>query len=1108
MMRLAFLLAAAIPMVAVVCVPAHIAGAQAAPDTSWDATRARGTTREIDFTVSEGTWTSVDLASDGSFIVFDLLSHIYRVPAAGGTAQSLTQSSGVATNFHPRLSPDAKSIAFISDRKGQINLWVMDADGANPRPVALDPTAGMQFPQWTADNQYIVVVKMSGFGTRSLVMYHRDGGSGVTLVKGEVGKMPYRTAMSTDGRYLYYDVNTARPTGFWGQEDVLKGTVQLHRYDMKSGAVRAITAGEAHQQDRGTSGGAYAAEPSPDGRWLAFMRKVPNGTLEYKGQRFGPRSALWLRDLRLGTERLLMDPVEMDLSEESIPVNGSYPMYRWAHDGKTIVIHQGGKIRRVDVASGAVATIPFTARVQRTISEQAIVKNRISDAPFDVRFIRWASTAPDGRTLAFQALGRIWLQTLPTGAPRRLTGASFEPFEFQPAWSPDGRSIAFATVDASNRGALWRVAVAGGAPERLTSEFGEYMNPSWTPDAREIVAVRGAGASARASTISRNGWFDVIRLPAAGGSEIDVAHLDAGSTFSDQEMRPTVGADGRLYYAAAMRTAPGGGERPVSGVAVVSVRMDGTDRKVHANVKDSDDAAVSPDGQWVAFTHGSNVYLAPLPPGGTGDQTPLLAKHGGAFGAVPLSTEGGLYPRWRSPNVVEFASANLAFAYDVSTKRTDTTRVTLTAPRAIPSGSIALTGARIVTLDNKRVINGGTVVAKAGRITCVGSCSTSGIDKVVNVSGKTIIPGWVDMHAHHHREHLAMMPKGNFESAIYLAYGVTTTSDPATSSVAAFPTAELIEAGEMVGPRAFSVAEPLRDGDGPHTNDVTSRAIALTDVKRRASWGAMLLKQYLLPTRQQRQWAVDAAREVGMRITAEGSDDLNYKLGMIMDGHTGGEHLTVQSPLYADFTTFIARSRYFYSHTPLVSGYGGWNEEYFWQESPVWQDARQGKWIPWRQLIPHTRRFIMRPETDYSKDIVSQQIADIIAAGGYSAVGSHGQQPGLGSHWDVWMAAKANGNMTALEIASMHGAMFLGMEDDIGSISVGKLADLMVLNSNPLDNIRNTADIRLVMKAGTLYDAMSLDEIWPRQRPFGDNYWYVPQMYERSVKAVGTHDIK
>lgn len=1073
------------------------------PDTAWDTTRPRGRTRQIDFTTTEGTWTNIDVSDDGQFIVFDLLSHIYRMPAAGGTATALTQSSGIASNFAPRISPDGKSIAFISDRKGQYNVWVMDADGQNARPVNIDPVARYNFPLWTADGQYIIAVKMAGFGPRSLVMFHKDGGAGVPLVKGEVGNNPFRPAISRDGRYLYYDVYTARPTGFWGQEDVLKGTVQLHRYDLRTGQVRPVTSGEAQQQDRATSGGAYAAEPSPDGRFLAFMRKVPGGTLEYKGQRFGPRSALWIRDLRSGEERLLMDPVEMDLSEESIPLNGSYPLYRWLKDGRSLVIHQGGKIRQVDVASGAVSTIPFSARVQREISEGINTTNRLGDGPVNVRFVRWASASPDGRTLAFQALGRVYVQSLPGGTPRRLTPESFGPMEFQPAWSPDGASIAFTTVDSMNRGGLWRVPAGGGTPQRLTSAAGEYLNPAWTPDGREIVVARGTGATARGSSLSRTGVLDLVRLPATGGDETDIVQV-SGGPFGFPEVRPTVGANGRLYWAASKVFGPPNElGRPPAGVEVASVRLDGTDRKVHVNVRDSDDAAVSPDGAFVAFTQGANVYLAPLPAGGSGGEVPTIGKAGGAFPATPLSTEGGLYPRWRSATRVDFVSGQRFFAHDAVARRTDTTTVSLSAPRAIPAGSIALTGARIVPLDGARVIPRGTVVVKAGRITCVGSCSTADVHRVVNVAGKTIIPGWVDMHAHHHREHMAMMPANNFESAIYLAYGVTTTSDPSTSSVAAFPTAELIETGAMVGPRVFSVAEALTAGDSPGTNDVTSREVAAREVARRMSWGAMLLKQYLQPTRQQRQWAVDAARGKGLRVTAEGSDDMNHKLGMIMDGHTGGEHLTVQSPLYSDFTSFVGQAKYFYSHTPLVSGFGAWNEEYFWQESPVWQDAKQGKWIPWRQLIPHTRRFIQRPVTDYSKDIVAQQIADIVAAGGYSAVGSHGQQPGLGSHWDVWMAAKATGNATALEMASMHGAKFLGMEQDLGSIAVGKLADLMVLNGNPLDDIRQTANIQFVMKAGTLYDAMSLDEVWPRQRRFGDNYWYVPEMYKRDVKPVG-----
>ena len=117
------------------------------------------------------------------------------------------------------------------------------------------------------------------------------------------------------------------------------------------------------QQGQSSSGGGLAPEVSPDGRWLAFARRIPDGTISFKGLKFGPRTALWLRDLETGTERLLMDPIEVDMAE-GMKVSRDLPGYAWARDGKSIVIAQGGKIRRVDVASGQVTTIPFTARVQ------------------------------------------------------------------------------------------------------------------------------------------------------------------------------------------------------------------------------------------------------------------------------------------------------------------------------------------------------------------------------------------------------------------------------------------------------------------------------------------------------------------------------------------------------------------------------------------------------------------------------------------------------------------------------------------------------------------------------------------------------------------------
>lgn len=1086
--------------------------AQAQPAAAtWDVTQPRGRTKEIDFTTTEGTWTSVDVSPDGTWMLFDLLGHIYRMPIAGGTAECLTQSSGIAINVQPRISPDGKQITFISDRKGQMNVWVMDSDGKNPVPVLLDNKYEYRWPGWSADGRFVIAVKRPPFtvtGFNSLVMLSRGGGSGIELLKGENGRNPYRASISADGRFAYYDVYTSAPNVARGRTDVLRGSIQLHRLDLESGVVRPITAGETEQgnADHASSGGAYAAEPSPDGRFLSFMRKVPAGTLNYKGARYGPRSALWIRDLGSGAERLAMDPVEMDLSEASFPLDGTYPSYKWMPDSKGIVIHQGGKIRRLDLTSGAVTTIAFSARVQRTISEQPWIKNRLSDGPVDVRFLRWASSSPDGKTLAFQAVGRIWLMDLPNGQPRRLTPAAFAPHEFHPAWSPDGLSIAFTTWQDEQRGALWVTSVRGGTPRRLTRDAGEFANPAWTPDGRELVVARGAGATARGQTLLRNPYFDIVRILADGGDARFVVQIGRSVepyTRRSELVRPSVGTNGRIYFVE-LKTVPAReGERPQSSTEVFSVRPDGSDRLVHARIANAGDAAVSPNGKWVTFVQGMNAYLVPLPASGAGTAVPTIDRRGGELPVTPLTTEGGIHPRWRGNDVVEFTSGNRVYAHNATTGRTDTITVRHSLPRDLAQGSIALTGARIIPLNRQPVIENGSVVVRAGRIICVGQCPTSGVDRVINALGKTIIPGFVDVHAHHDHGHLGMIPAHNFESSVYLAYGVTTTFDPSPTSIDPFASAQLVETGQTIGPRMFTSGETLTNGDDVTTRDVTTLDAALSEVGRRKSWGAPMLKQYLQPTRYQRQWVVEAARQLNIRTTAEGSADLYHKLSMVMDGHTGGEHLTVQAPLYGDVLNFMAKARYVYSHTPLVSGASAWNEEYFWQEStPLWQDPKLQRWIPWRELIPHTRRFIMRPETDYMKDIVAQTAADLLALGGYTAIGSHGQQHGLGSHWDVWMLAKTAGAMAALEVASMHGATFLGMEEDLGSISVGKLGDLMVLNGDPLTNIRNTANIQYVMKAGVLYDANSLDEIWPKSIPYGNYYWVLPEMFRIDEKRT------
>ena len=1082
-----------ITAVGLLSLPAPALLAQEGTDDTeaWDVTAPRGETREIEFTTSEGTWMSVDVSADGAWVVFDLLGHVYRVPASGGEATALTQGSGVAVNFHPRFSPDGSTIAFISDRGGQTNLWLMDADGSNPRPVFESQTLRAWEPAWSPDGRFIVVRRaptQRGSGGAGLWMYSRDGGEGVELVGSDYSGAAW-PAFSPDGGSLYFQIRTA-PAGTWsGRTDLMQGHKQIRRLDLETGQVDEITSGITVQQGQTSSAGGIAPEVSPDGRWLAFARRIPDGTISHKGLRFGPRTALWLRDLETGAERLLMDPIEVDMAE-GMKVSRDLPGYAWARDGGSIVIAAGGRIRRVDVASGDVSTIPFTARVQRTISEMAGRPQAALGETFTVKFPRWTASSPDGGRLAFQAVGRIWLMDLPDGTPTRLTGDDFAPFEMSPAWSPDGRDIAFTSWADEAQGHVWRVPADGGTPQQITLRAGEYLNTAWSPDGADIVVTRGSGATSHGRTVANNQYYEFVRVPAEGGEATLITRVERPYTGGRPMMprRPiaqaSFGPDGRLFYPET--TLPMDGEP--TGTEIASIRLDGTGRRVHFTLPDADEAAVSPDGAWLAFQEGDNVFTMPFPYGGTGSNTVRIAKRDGQLPVTQVSLEGGIHPRWRDANTLEFASGPRYYTHDAATGDTDEIPIRLELPRNIASGSVAFTGARIITVENDRVIENGTIVVRDGRLACIGECDVSGADRVFDASGRTIMPGLIDMHAHHHRDHEGVIPQRNWESGIYLAYGITTTLDNSQWSSNVFAAAELTESGAMIGPRAYSTGDPIYSGDGARQNEITSYDAADQNVARLMSWGAVSIKEYMQPRRDQRQWVTEAARERGLRVTAEGGD-LEYNLGMIMDGHTGWEHPMSYTPLYSDVAKFFGQAEAVYSPTFMVGGPGAWNEEYFYQTYEIWKDPKMRRWLPWRMLIPSTRRRMLRPETDYSFPLMARGLGDIIEEGGWGAIGAHGQLHGLGSHYEVWMAAAGTDEHTGIEIGTIHGAHFLGLEHELGSLTEGKVADFIVLDSNPLDDIRNTADIAYVIKDGIVYDAGTLDELWPEAKPFGSYYW-------------------
>jgi len=1041
-----------------------LAGASATTP-KWNVENPHGLTlRKVRIDTDEGTWMNVDVSPDGSRVAFDMLGDVYVMPLGGGTPTRIAE--GLSYEQQPRWSPDGTRIAFVSDRGGGDNLWIMNADGSNKRQLTKEEFRLLNQPSWSPDGRYIVAKKhfttSRSLGTGEVWLYHVDGGTGVQLVKRvnekhqkELGEPIF----AADGKSIYFTRNVTPGGTFQYAQDSNGELFAIERYELESGETHRVTAG---------NGGAVRPTPSPDGRYLAFVRRER------------AKSKLYVRDLASGNERKIYDLPDQDM-QETWAVTGVYPNMDWTADSREVVLWAGGKIRRVPLAGGAPRDIAFRVSDDRVVADSLHPLVQVAPDNFETKMVRWAQVSPDGRQIVFESLGKLWLKPASGGEARRLTRGSETAFEAWPSWSRDGRLIAFVRWTDAGLGRIMVMSARGSSARVVTSEPGQYSFPRFSPDGRTIAFEARSGGGLTSDKWGRDAGVYVVS--ASGGTSRLVRRDASNPQFGggNDRLFATVEADDKLQ--------------------LVSMDLNGERRRVHASGDLTSNFEVSPDGNSVAFRENYEAFLMPLLPGA---QDVTAATDKGALPAVRLSTGGGDYIHFSQGGARVHWSIGSSF-YTADTRnqyagnyKAPATAVSLsqTVRASKPAGTVALTGARIVTMRGADggIIEDGVILVRGDRIAAVGTRAEVPVPAgtpTVDVAGKTIVPGFIDAHAHGPQGENGFVPQQNWSTMANLALGTTTIHDPSNRASEVFSAAELQRAGLILAPRIFSTGEIIYGAKAAGSfAEVGNFADALAHVRRLKAQGAWSVKNYNQPRREQRQMVVAAAQAEGMLVVPEGGSLFNMDMSLIQDGNATIEHNVPGNTFYNDVLQMWSQTKTNYTPT-LVVTYGGPAGDPYWRShTNVYEQPLLKAHIPPGTLAAANARREIAPDEDYSDTWSAREARKLADRGIQVNIGAHGQQDGIGAHWEMWSFVKGGWTpLQALQAATVMPAKTLGLDRDLGSLEAGKLADLVVLDANPLDNIRNTEKVAQVMLGGRLYDAATLNErvTGNRQR---QPYWW------------------
>lgn len=1046
------------PALLALCVSSALFPALAADKKAqWDVNAPQGKFETVEINTDSGTWMNVDVSPDGKTVVFDVLGDIYSMPISGGNAKRLT--SDIGWQMQPSFSPDGKYITYTSDEGGGDNIWLMNADGSNAHAVTDETFRLLNSPAWSPDGEFIVARKhftnTRSLGAGEVWQYHKSGGSGVMLTeKANDEKDLGEPAFSPDGKYVYFSQDDTPGKTFHYSKDSEQGIYVIKRFERETGKIEVLLEG---------AGGAIRPTPSPDGKFLAYIRRVDFQT------------TLMLYNLESGETTELYGKLDRDM-QETWAIHGVYPQMSWTPDNKAIVFWAGGKIQQLDVASKQVAQIPFKVDVEKKIQQAVRVKQDLDQDQLDVKMLRFVQASPDGNTIVYSALGHLYKVAAKGGKPQRLT-AQNEHFELYPQFSRDGKKLVYVSWQDQQQGQIKVIDLTTNQVKTVVSAPGKYLEPSFSPDGNTLVFRKGGAGSLLDKRWSLN--TGIYTVPAAGGEMKLVSRNGFAPHFAARNDRIFA-----MDY----------GQSPT----LLAIDLATQTQRTLYSAKYGTEFKVSPDGKYVAFADRFKVYVTPFAERGASID---ISGSDTQFPVRQLSVRAGENISWSGNSKQlywnlgpELYHANLSSVFAVgSDKAADSFKVangqniSFATPAYQAEGLIAFVGGQVITMAGDQVISDGVVLVEGNKIKAVGSATDVKIPagaKVIDIKGKTLMPGLFDAHAHGSQGVNQIIPQQNYANYASLALGVTSIHDPSNDTQEIFTASELQKTGQIVGPRIFSTGTILYGAYGAgYTSHVDSVDDAKFHLERLKKVGAFSVKSYNQPRRNQRQQVIQAARELDMMVVPEGGSLLQHNLSMAVDGHTTLEHSLPAAKLYDDVKQLWRATKTAYTPT-LVVAYGGiWGENYWYDKTEVWKHPRLSKYVPMDELRPRSMRRPTAPDSHYNHFSIAKMAKELSDEGVITNIGAHGQRESLGAHWEIWMFAQGGMSpLQALKTATINPAKTFGMDHQLGSVEAGKLADLIVIDGNPLADIRQSDRVQYTMVNGRLFDAETMHELNGQQQ--------------------------